>query len=103
VNLSLGGCSLFNVSNGAGQVVMSNILLSTFTSTASTGALINAANTTSNEIIISVLGLTLEGVISCTASTKGLIYVANSSLNVNIQSSNFGSVLIRFFFFFFFK
>jgi hypothetical protein len=99
--MSLSDSCLFDLSGGNATILLSNLTISSFTSTISGGSLINAPKATESPIALTVNGLTLTDDVLFSASEKGLIYVANSSRGVTIENSTFGSIVVRFFLFYF--
>jgi hypothetical protein len=90
---------LFNFS-GAGQVNLKFVNLTNINNTYSSGPLINAPNGVKSAIQITVNQLAFSGNCVFSSAVKGLIYIANISKNITLQSVIFDGVTIRFILFF---
>jgi hypothetical protein len=72
------------------------VKLSGFTSTAESGTFINAPNSSVSNIVIIWNYVTVESCSATSATKGGLIYVANSNLNITIGNSVISGISVKF-------
>jgi hypothetical protein len=96
-NISLSGySSLFYAPNTTATLNLIRVKLSGFTSTAVSGAFINAPNSSVSDIFIIWNFVTVESCSATSVIKGGLIYVANSNLNITIRNSVISGISVRF-------